>query len=159
LGSALKKAEIAMKDALLLSTYRHWVWSDKMKELFELRLTAEGPLENITMANLFLSCLGTCMCLWYSLLYATCEGLEEGGVDISYEFEMTYPEVRNKLRRFRNATFHVQDDLEPDKLMDILRCDEIVTTIRTLHQKVGEYLVREIKMLPSYQEGVKKSKT
>jgi len=148
-----------MKDALLLSIYRHWVWSDRMKELFEWYLAEEGPLEDIKMAGLFLSSLGTCMCLWYSLLYATCEGLEAGKVDIPQEIDMTYPKFREKLHRFRNATFHVQKNLEPHKLMDILMSEETVPAIRTLHQKVGEYLVREIEKLPSYQDGVKKSKT
>jgi hypothetical protein len=146
-----------MKDALLLSIHRHWVWSDRMKVLFEWYLAAEGPVKSFKVVDLFLSSLGTCMCLWYSLLYVTCEGLEKGKVDISREIDMGYTEVHHKLKLFRNAVSHVQNHLESDKLMDILQCDEIVPAIRRLHQKVGEYLVREIKMLPSYQGGVKKS--
>jgi methionine synthase II (cobalamin-independent) len=94
------------------------------------------------------------MCLWYALLYATCEGLESGKVDIAHEVVDRYAEVRDELRRFRNAVFHVQANLEPDKLMDVFESESMVPLVRSLHEQIGKYVLREIRQLPSYQEGV-----
>lgn len=147
-----------MNDKILLSIHRHWTWADRMKELFEYYLSKEGPLTDFTMMDLFLSSLGTCMCMWYSLLYATCEGLQEKGkVNIAGEIDQNYDKVCCELRRFRNATFHVQPQLEPEKLMVVLKNPDIVPIIRTLHERVGAYLVQHIQQLPAYQKGVRES--
>src|SRR5712692_505346 len=107
-----------MNDKILLSIHRHWIWADRMKELFEYYLSKEGPLTDFTMMDLFSSSLGTCMCMWYSLLYETCEGLRGSGkVDIAGEIDPNYGKFRGRLKNFRDATFHVQPQLEPEKLM------------------------------------------
>ncbi len=146
-----------MNDALLISTYRHWIWSDRMKELFEFYLANEEPQVDIMASDFFLSSIGTCMWLWYALLYATCEGLQAGKVNVAEEIDPTYRTWCNKLRLFRNAAFHVQEHLEPSKFTDVLRSEEIVPVIRGLHQNVGEYLARHIAALPSYREGVERA--
>jgi len=88
-----------------------------MKELFEYYLSKEDPLADFIMMELFLSSLGTCMCMWYSLLYVTCEGLQGSGkVDITGEIDPNYGKVRNKLKEFRNAAFPCRHDLSPRSL-------------------------------------------
>ena len=147
-----------MNDKILLSIHRHWTWADRMKELFEYYASKEGPLTNFTTMKLFLSSLGTCMCMWYSLLYATCEGLQKSGkVNIDDEIDPNYGKVCDELRKFRNATFHVQTQLDDEKFMAVLKNPDIVPIIRTLHERVGAYLARQIQKLLAYQKGVKES--
>jgi hypothetical protein len=129
-----------------------------MKELFECYLRIEGVPQDFEMWELFQSSMGTCLCIWYALLFATCEGVEnDGKVSICTSIDPNYAKVREQLRRFRNATFHVHADVEPKKLMAVFLEKGIVPKIRGLHQRVGEYLVHEIRELPSYQAGVRKA--
>ena len=80
------------------------------------------------------------MVLWYALLYATCEGIQQlykqdyyGNVVNIYNISHDYKDFENDLRRFRNATFHVQEEYYSEKFMNILKVAEYATTIRKVH--------------------------
>lgn len=119
-----------------------------MKELFEFYLAKEGlpNAENLRPNQPYLvSSMFTCMCLWYALLYATCEGIEEEGkLDIK-TIAPKYDVARGVLRRFRNAMFHVQPEYWTNKITDILHDSELPTTIREIHQQLGDWLKIEFK--------------
>lgn len=119
-----------------------------MKELFEFYLAEEGlpnpdhikPDQPYLFSSIF-----TCMCLWYSLLYATCEGIEQQGQIQLISIAPKYDQAQGILRRFRNAMFHVQPTYWSAKLTDVLYNSDIPTVIREIHSQIGEWLRIEFK--------------
>ena len=77
-------------DVLLISTYRHWIWSDGMKELFEVHLAHEEPQVDIMASDFFLILHRDLERPRYALLYATCEGLQAGKVNVAEEIYRTH---------------------------------------------------------------------
>jgi hypothetical protein len=146
-GGAL--AVLSMDIQLLLSLHRHWVWADRMKELFEFYLAEEWPIPEEHLgptSPYWISSIFTCMCLWYGLLYVTCDGIEEhAGVKVT-SIAPSYNKISFTLRRFRNAMFHVQASYWSDKLMNVIRDDKIPDDIREVHKLVGAWI--EKKLLP-----------
>jgi hypothetical protein len=132
-----------MDPLLLASLLRHWTWADRQKELFEFYLRKDFPSlseDDIGSPEFFVSSMVTCMCLWYALLYATCDGIKEyAGVDVS-TIAPAFAKSGEFLRHFRNATFHVQHEYLSEKLMDVLREPDMATAIRSIHDNVGEWL-------------------
>lgn len=113
-----------------------------MKELFEFYLAKEGlPSEDALAPDqpYLLSSMFTCMCLWYGLLFATCDGVEAGKVSME-SIAPEYGQVKDTLRRFRNAMFHVQPDYWSEKLMAVLRDESMADTIRQIHVQVETWL-------------------
>jgi|LGVF01.2.fsa_nt_gb hypothetical protein len=132
-----------METELLISLHRHWVWADRMREMFEYYLKTEWPIlpESVERDQPYmLSSIFTCMCLWYGLLYVTCEGIDEYSDTAVSTVAPEFDSVRNTLRRFRNAMFHVQPKYWSDKLMAVLEDEPIVDSIRNTHSKVGTWL-------------------
>lgn len=133
---------------VLVSLHRHWVWADRMKELFEFYLKKEGLPAQESLAPdqpYMLSSMFTCMFLWYGLLYATCDGIEEVSAARMSDIAPTYDAAKKTLRRFRNAMFHVQPCYWTPKLMDVLKDGKIVEQIRATHVKVGQWLETQLK--------------
>jgi len=137
-----------MEFQVLLSIYRHWLWADRMRELFEhyLRCNLPPSVDQFTFDEAFFTTsMVTCMSLWYGLLFAACDGLEKAsGLSVS-EISSEYARVRELLRRFRNAVFHVQPDYWSEKLMAVLREEQLATAIRAVHRSVGAWLETQVK--------------
>lgn len=137
-----------MNIEILVSLHRHWVWADRMKELFEFYLKKEGlPAEESLAPDqpYMLSGMFTCMFLWYGLLYVTCDGIEKVGEAKMSDIAPTYDAAKEKLHRFRNAMFHVQPRYWSPKLMDVLKDRKIIGQIRAIHVKVGQWLETQLK--------------
>lgn len=112
----------------IMSIFKHWQWADWTKEEFEYHLNIDFPdIFNSQDTNieffLFNSSTGKCMLVWYSLLYAVCEGIKklykrdfnDNIVDI-YKITPNFKNIEDDLRIFRNATFHVQDKYYTKKI-------------------------------------------
>ena len=126
-----------------MSVHRHWQWADWTKEKFEYHLKLDTPdafSDDNFLFEFYNSSTGKSMVLWYALLYATCEGIQQlykqdyyGNVVNIYNISHDYKDFENDLRRFRNATFHVQEEYYSEKFMNILKVAEYATTIRKVH--------------------------
>jgi hypothetical protein len=135
---------------IALSIWRHWAWSDRMRELFLYYLKDDFsnlPPDFLEQPSFWVSSMVTTMALWYALLYVTCEAIEkEAGIDMQ-TISADYPKVSDRLRRFRNATFHVQSEFWSSKIMEILKDPETATTISSVHKAVEQWLRSELRKL------------
>lgn len=146
-GLGVSKKE-KMNIEILVSLHRHWVWADRMKELFEYYLRKEGlpPEESLNPDQPYmLSSMFSCMFLWYALLYVTCDGVEKVGKAKMSDVSSAFNKVRKTLYQFRNAIFHVQSQYWSQKLMDVFKDEEIVDGIRATHVSVGTWLEEQLK--------------
>jgi hypothetical protein len=137
-----------MNIEILVSLHRHWVWADRMKELFEYYLKEEGlpPEESLKPDQPYmLSSMFSCMFLWYGLLYVTCDGIEKVGKTKMVDVSPAFNEVRKALYQFRNAMFHIQPQYWSPKLIDVFKDEKIVEGIRATHASVGTWLEEQLK--------------
>ena len=135
---------------LLSSIYRHWTWSDRQKELFEYYLQKDYPdiSRNFEFDEAFFaSSMVTCMCIWYGLLYVTCDGINSYLKKKVEDIAPEYIKIRKILYDFRNATFHVQPKYWSCKLMNVLKEEHTADIIRTVHKKVGVWLEEQLTSL------------
>ena len=136
-----------MDSGLLLSILRHWTWADRQKELFEFYLRNDFPNlseGDIGKPGFFVSSMVTCLCIWYALLYATCDGInKEVGINVS-TIAPAFAKNEDLLRHFRNATFHVQPKYLSEKLLEVLKNPDVAVAIRSIHDNVGEWLKHQV---------------
>lgn len=85
------------------------------------------------------------MCLWYGLLYVTCDGIEEHAKIRVSTIAPEYAKISSTLRCFRNAMFHVQPGYWSGKLMRVIEDGDTPTAIRAIHTSVGAWLEKELK--------------
>jgi hypothetical protein len=147
---------------LKLSLWRHWTWADRMRELFVHYLRLDYPNlsdKDYSHPGFFVSSMVTAMVLWYGLLYATCQGIEDSGKFNITQIAPAYPKVRERLRRFRNAAFHVHPKWWSPKLMDVLREPEDATDIRCVHDAVGAWLRNEFEQYDERDGGAESNRS
>lgn len=139
-----------MKRELLISLHRHWVWADRTKEMFEYYLNKEWPIPTESLnptSPYFISSLFTCMCLWYALLYATCDGIEQEAKIMVVEIAPEYEYLGPKLPHFRNAMFHVQAHYWSPKLMSVITDKDMPAQIRKVHDQVGNWIKSQVELI------------
>lgn len=140
----------------ILSIHRHWQWADWTKEEFEYHLKIDTPdsfSDDNFLLEFYNSSTGKSMILWYALLYAACEGIQQlykrdyyGNIVDIYNISREYKEIENDLRRFRNATFHVQEEYYSTKFMNILKVAEYASKIRRVHKDIGDYVLNQVNL-------------
>jgi hypothetical protein len=133
------------KDYLALAAlYKQWVIADAIRVAIghtprgaEEAATKFGPslvsaaLQQSTMARLE---------VWYALLYVVVEGYKELG----YRFEsldslLAAGEYMEPFRRFRNATFHYQEDPFSAKLVDFLAMDGSEHWVKEVNKRLEAF--------------------
>ncbi len=130
-----------MKKTLLMSIHRHWLWADKMQRTFYAclppNLAEEGAKE------IFISDWGMCMCLWYGLLFAVCEGLRAGRFTVP-TVQADIDGIYGDLKLFRNAVFHVQPRYWSAKLFKIMQDQSSARKIKDIHDAIGSWLLTQL---------------
>ena len=105
-------------------------------------------LEPIFHIYVHSSDLGIFMGAWYSYLYVVIEGYKELELhDIEID-ELINSDHVDRLRRFRNSTFHYQKEWLSHKTLEIFENDledDHVDWVQNLHLKLGAFISREIK--------------
>jgi len=137
---------------ILLSLWRHWVWADRMRELFDYYIKSDFdklPNDFLSNSSFWVSSMITTMFLWYGLLYAVCDGIEKGYGTSVNTIAPAFKNIRGRLQKFRNAVFHVQPNFWSPKLMEILSDPEAAHEIRAVHHQVGEWLRKQIEPFDS----------
>jgi len=124
----------------LVPIHRHWIWANWMKKRFDETLPEHMALLESDIAQLFITPPGMYMCLWYGLLYTVCEALHESRIDIG-PLQTDIEKIYANLRLLRNAVFHIQQEYWSVKMQSILDDPESASTIRRVHDGVGEWFL------------------
>ncbi len=131
----------AVDDEQLMRLHRHWIWANYAKGEFEEALNTEG-WDDVTS---FVARVPWAMYMWYSLLWAVIAGYTKRGIRLGGQLGEDIRPLREPLRDARNATFHVEDDLDyyDSRFVDIVR--QAPTQITRVHQTLGRLLLDEIR--------------
>lgn len=140
-----------MEKDLLASLYRHWIWSELMKQshekemvkdekFYETEKTAEEKRINFFTKELFIF-----MFIWFGLVFAMCEAFKENKVIIP-DIQKDIDEIYNDLKLFRNAIFHVQEKFLSHKFRNLLTNKDFLKKIKNIHDGIRRYLEEEIEM-------------
>jgi hypothetical protein len=145
-----------MKPQVLRSLHRHWTWADRQRELFLNYLRQDFPsmpVAAIGSPSFFVSSMVTAMCLWYALLYVTCDGLSRFGGVMVEEIAPDYAKVKANLEAFRHAIFHVQPRYWSHGLRNLLTDAAAADQIGTVHRGVGAWLQQRVEELDGSMPG------
>jgi len=83
--------------------------------------------------------------VWYSLLYVVVEGyMELECHDLTLDQLLAEKIYVDALRRFRNATFHFQEERVPQKVMEFLDAVKSENWINKLNRALKSFLEREL---------------
>jgi hypothetical protein len=94
--------------------------------------------------------------VWYALLYVVIEGYRDLDIhDDDVDRLLAQVDYVSALRRFRNATFHYQEDPVPGKVMEFLTAPESERWIQDLNRAFDRFLTRELNI----KEDVERWKT
>ena len=138
----------------LISLHRYWVCANRMKLSFYDALTTSGiesmPEEMKPISHIFIhpGDVGVFMGAWYSYLYVTIEGYRELELCDEEINKLLESDHVDRLRKFRNATFHYQKEWLSEKTMGIFEKDledDHVEWVRDLHIKLGDFLLNSVK--------------
>lgn len=89
------------------------------------------------------------MSVWYSLLYVVIESCVELGYhDTEVDAFLSNEDYVSRLRRFRNATFHYQEDPFSSKLLEFLEAENSSGWIRNLSHAFENFFERELIQFP-----------
>ena len=85
--------------------------------------------------------------VWYSLLYVVVEGFQSLRLhDQSVDELLAEEKYIDALRRFRNGTFHYQEEIIPKKLLDFVAVPESGRWIERLNGALNSFFIRELKI-------------
>lgn len=140
-GDAAPVKATQMNKGLLVSIHRHWLWADRMQRTFFASLNPN--LKEEDAKDIFISNWGMCMCLWYGLLFAVCEGLREGKFAVP-TVQAEIDGIYEDLKLFRHAVFHVQKKYWSPKLFRIMQDKTSAFTIKLIHDEIGNWLLTQL---------------
>ncbi len=142
-SSFVSKKEIFMNiyelDPQIVSLHRHWCIADSIKYAILVsnpeKTILKKEFDNLGIIHsTFLR-----LCVWYSLEYILIEGYKELKIVNEQIDLLLIPGYVDKLRLFRNATFHYQKNPISEKLLSFLEQDESQNWVKKLHKAFKDY--------------------
>lgn len=135
----------------LVALHKHWITADSVN--YHLRRSAgmEGvddaglpkAFEDMAKAMTMFSALG----VWYSLLQVVVEGYFELKLrDEKLDEILSNSDNVKALRRFRNATFHYQEDPLSQKIMEFILSDGSEVWIKDLDRAFKSFFERQLNL-------------
>ena len=149
ISSAAPLAELDGNE--MYNLHRYWLWMSYQRENHDWLLKTETPDETDPLRTR----RSASMYLWYSLLSSLIEGLVCRGVVFNGEMASDVEYLGDRLRRCRNATFHVPKKGQwDDRLFEIMLDTKVgeseagpdkesVPRIRRLTSGLGRLFVEE----------------
>jgi hypothetical protein len=130
--------------------HKHWVTADSIS--YHLRQSVNSgvppsglPEPQAELAQQLSTMAG--IAVWYSLLYVVIEGYQElNQHDEAIDELLARGDFADKLRRFRNATFHFQAEPLPEKLMAFLTAQDSEKWIRALDKAFRHFFERRLRI-------------
>lgn len=136
----------------ILSLHKYWIYADKMRLLFKEVLTKnadeileqpKNEIEAILKSHLtLLSEVGIFKSFWYSSLYTVIEGYSDLKLSIPEIDELLNDDYIDKLRLFRNGTYHYQKEIYNPKLLGVDQSDDFVKWIYKIHKELGNHIIK-----------------
>ena len=125
----------------LLALHKHWCAADAVK--LSVAAPVHDGLPNWPEDLIALSKIHTQflrVSVWYALLYVVIEGYRElKAADAAIDALLADQVMEQALRRFRNATFHFQEDPVGPKLMEFLQAPDSEKWVHQLHAAFGTF--------------------
>lgn len=129
-----------MRDEVLMSIARHWVWATWIRDRFGISLKRTNLVDP---SKVYLKPAGAYMLVWYGLLFAVCEELRKRRVAVP-EVQKEIDSLYSSLKQCRNATFHVQRKYWSRKLLDFITVPDNATKVHGIHDAIGKWLYDEL---------------
>lgn len=136
----------------IISLHKYWIYADKMRLHFR-KVILENVEEIKSLPNneieaflknhfILLSEIGVFKSFWYSSLYTVIEGYQELKLSIPEIDIFLNEENIDKLRLFRNGTYHFQKEIYNYKLLGVDQTDEFVCWIYEIHKELGSHILK-----------------
>ena len=149
-------APLTAAQVRFMALHKHWVTAGSidhhlrrslsMKESFPSGVSKEVAEDAIATSGF------AALSVWYSLLYVVVEGYSEIGYhDAEVDALLSNEDYVSRLRRFRNATFHYQEDPLSPKLMEFLQAKDSSEWIHNLNRALGNFIERELIDFPGWK--------
>ncbi|EJN16303.1 hypothetical protein PMI42_00138 [Bradyrhizobium sp. YR681] len=133
----------------IASLYKHWITADAVKArmLLETHAAEDMPPQLVAEAQKW-SQVQT-MAVFYGLFYVVIEGYRELGLkDESIDALLEAHDYESRLRRFRNAVFHYQEDPFDRRLIEFLDAKDSEHWGKALYEAFEKFFA---KVLPIRQ--------
>jgi len=133
----------------LVSLHKHWITADAVQYHLRQSIKTTGtgqvtPTMGLDEIATHLSMFSV-LSVWYSLLYVVVEGyMELECHDLTLDQLLAQKIYVDALRRFRNATFHFQEEPVPQKVMEFLDAVKSENWINKLNRALKSFLEREL---------------
>jgi hypothetical protein len=135
----------------LIALHKHWTTADavdhhlRRSRRFADDAEPEMP-EAIEQLGNMMSLLSV-ITVWYSLLFVVMEGYQELGLhDPVVDELLSRNEYVDALRRFRNSTFHYQQNPLSSKHREFIEAEDSEIWIRELNRAFDNFFDRELKI-------------
>lgn len=132
------------QDDKIVTLHRYFIWADRMRVHFDSLL----PKDKTKIAGALGIKLFLYMSYWYGGLYVVIEGWQHLRLSDERINELLQSPNVDLLRRYRNATFHYQEDYEDKKFRAFMDMGlEAIIWIRSLNSEFGRYLLEEMRRI------------
>lgn len=124
----------------IVSLYKHWVTADSISQVISKRIGSNNSLpEKIAeMAEIYSSILR--LTVFYGLIYVVIEGYQELKLSNKrIDKLLKKSDFVYLLRRFRNATFHYQENSITEKELEFLELKESENWVQDIHKAFRAY--------------------
>ena len=123
-----------MTESKVLSLYTAWRRADLMFYYWDV-----SPNKLPTHATWLYSPAGTSLCLAYALLFVVLEGFDFGK-SVPDSINDDVKSIYQNLKSFRDAVFHVQNEVLPKKLQKIMGQKDSVKKVEHIHHEIGKHI-------------------
>jgi hypothetical protein len=135
-------------DIQIATLHRHWCVADAVR--YHLRQSDKARMPSADKTGLPAD-LGLhistfyVLSVWYSLLYVVVEGFQSLQLhDESVDQLLSQEPYISALRRFRNGTFHCQEETIPKKLLEFVAAPESERWIKKLNAALNSFFIRAL---------------
>lgn len=144
----------------MIALHKHWCVADAVRAVIDSPVLAKDQQElaierfgsEFTMLGERSSAIAR-LSVWYALLQVVVEGYQ--ALEPKYEpiDELLLQEAYARgLRRFRNATFHFQEDPLSEKVLEFLELPESEKWIHALNKQFGQFFLARLPILEKVEQ-------
>ncbi|MFJ1510292.1 hypothetical protein [Cellulosimicrobium funkei] len=141
----------------LMSLHKYFLNASLLRDIFQKRLgakppepTAHGHADDVAMLD-----TTAAMSLWYATLYVVIEGWRDAGLSDPSVDALLKDDLTDRLRVFRNQTFHYQKTYDNPRLLEFLGTGDeaaarVTAWVQQTHNELGRAIVEAIsRLVPS----------
>lgn len=144
----------------MIALHKHWCVADAVRVVIDSSVLAEDQQElAIKRFGSEFAVLGerssaiARLSVWYALLQVVVEGYQALEPKFGPIDELLLQEAYTRgLRRFRNATFHFQEDPLSEKVLEFLELPESEKWIHELNKQFGQFFLAKLPILEQIEQ-------